>query len=161
MKRYILTVLLLSLCSLQLSAQKYVIGSELPDFKSSKSINWLYDAADLTKLWVIDFYSTKNPTSVKFYSQNVENVNRWFGGRAEIVIFNAGGDDDFLVLAQRDNDRQHFAIDTQGDIFKIFSVIYLPYTVIVDADGVLVWQGNLSTLTGDVAADILANMGSK
>ncbi len=159
LKRYIITLILTLALLIPASvyAQKFVIGSKIPEVKNEKNIDWVDSAADISKIWVVDFYSPKNPSAEKFYNENVDRVQKDFGTKAQIVIIIKKDNPDFRDLAKKDGSKFFFAINEDGKIFEALSIKYIPYTVVIDEKNRLLWQGNLSTLTTDVISKIISD----
>ncbi len=145
--------LLLSIGSV--SAQKLVIGSEVDGHKEVTSLEWLSDKPADKSVWIIDFFATNNPTSTDFYDKHLPEVLKVIDGDAKIVVLTTKSTPEFQELAKKDGDKYSFAVDTKGELYKLFGVRYIPFTVIVNHKGKILWQGNLSSLTQDIANKVL------
>ncbi|MFI3299129.1 MAG: redoxin family protein [Rikenellaceae bacterium] len=147
MKKYLITTLLLLLVSMgELCAQKLVIGSKVEGHNELTSLEWIGGTPQKDKTWIIDFFSSANPTAVRFYEEHLPRVSDLVGDEVEIIIVTTRGDDDFFELASNDGDKYHFVIDGNAELFKLLQVKFIPYTVVIDKNGKILWQGNLSDL---------------
>ncbi len=130
--------------------QKLVIGSKVPMFKGSGSVVWSPVVPSMDKeFWLVDFVSTFNPTSMRQYQENLPQIKTALGGRANIIVVGSADDLGFVELMERDSDMYYFLLDTRGDFARLFGVQFLPYSVVVDIKGRLLWQGNLGDLVVD------------
>ncbi len=155
MKKIITLLVLLLLFSFELSAQKLVIGSEVDDHKKIESVKWLSAPQSKSSVWIIDFYASSNPTAAEFYNNNISRIKATTSGRAEIVVITSKSTPEFEALAESDGNSYAFAVDTKGEFHKLLGVRYIPFTVIVNNKGKILWQGNLSTLTDKVIDQVL------
>ncbi len=145
MKKFLIILSLMMATVWSANAQKLVIGSEIDEHAEVTDLQWLTDAPDPGKTWVIDFFSTKNPTAKKYYYENIDEIAKIVGDDAEIIIVTTASSDEFEALALSDGKKCHFAVDPNRTFHKLLGVEYIPYTVVVSAQGELLWQGNLST----------------
>ncbi len=155
MKFFLNTLLLLLFCTLSAQGQKLVIGSEVDDLSKVTKDQWLSRSASSDKVWVIDFFAVKNPSSMKFYNEELPKVKSNIGDRAEVVIVSSKDSEELSELAAKDGDKYCFVTDSEGKLFKIFDVKYIPFSVVVDSKGTILWQGNISELTKEVLDSIL------
>ncbi len=147
MKKYLITTLLLLLVSMgELCAQKLVIGSKVEGHNELTSLEWIGGTPQKDKTWIIDFFSSANPTAVRFYEEHLPRIRDLAGNKAEIVIVSTKGDDKFFDLANQDGDKYHFVVDNSAALFKLLQVKFIPFTVVIDKNGKILWQGNLSDL---------------
>lgn len=130
-------------CAAPSAAQKLVIGSRVTSFKPERDLKWLTPAASDKTGWLVDFYSSKNPSCVKFY-QNLPAIAKTINGKYPIVIISRTDDAEFQQLAARDGDKYYFAVDADGKSHTAFGIQYVPYSVLINDDNEILWQGNLS-----------------
>ncbi len=145
MKKLLFMLALIVASAWGAKAQKLVIGSEVEGHLEMTDIEWLTDAPNPEKPWVIDFFSTKNPTSKKFYEENIGEVVELVGDGAEIVVITANATDEFVEMAQNCGENVSFGVDVGRHLHKAVGVEYIPYTVVLSPEGELLWQGNMST----------------
>lgn len=155
MKKIAAIIAVVFFATLCANAQKLVIGSEVEDHKKVESLEWLSEPQNRSSIWIIDFYAANNPTAVSFYDENISRIHSTVGGRAEIVLMTSKGSSEFSSLAERDGSKYAFAIDKKGEFHKLFGVRYIPFTVIVNHKGKILWQGNLSTLSDKIIEKVL------
>lgn len=153
MKRLVIIFTLAVLCAGPTAAQKLVIGSRVAAFKPDRELTWLTPPAPDKKGWLIDFYSSKNPSCVKFY-ENLPAIAKSLNGKVPIVIISRTGDDQFKELAERDGSKYYFAVDADGKSHAAFGIQYVPYSVLLNDDNEILWQGNLSKFTEQASTKI-------
>lgn len=133
------------------SAQKLVIGSETPSFKSLKDdISWLTRKPGTLPL-LIDFYQPSNPTCVDNLARllKIAESNR---GVIDVVVLTREQDDKLKELFGK----VCVGVDTTSNgFFKKCHVQYLPYTMIVDEKSRLLWHGILNALSDEMLEERL------
>lgn len=153
MKRIITLIVICLMATAPVLAQKIVIGSRMPDIRADK-IEWLTPAPPKGKAILIDFFSINNPSSVKEYSK-LANIHKTLGSKLGIVIILAVESGNLRNKVAADGSRYIFGLDIDGDIFTLFGVRYLPFYMLFNAKGEMVWQGNISTLTTTEIEELL------
>ncbi len=155
MKRILAVIALILLSTGSLFAQKLVIGSQVTDHKLVEGVKWYTTPRNPESIWIIDFYSSDNPSSVEFYSRNIDRIYGAVTDNVEIVVLSNKLTDDFKKLIEEDGAKYVFGHDSKATLFKLFGVKYIPYTVVVDNKGKVLWQGDLSKLTDSQLQKIL------
>lgn len=156
MKKFIIILLTLSCSIMCLQAQKLVAGSNVEPFKKTKGVFWVgKEYSPAKNAILIDFYSSNNPSSVSMIEKYIDNIyDKAKTFNVDIIILSATNDDEFQALAEKYEDVFYFGVDTRREVFDKFSVLYVPFSVLVDSDSKLVWQGNLSTLNDQAIKDL-------
>lgn len=133
-----------------LSAQKLVIGSRVPDFKGAQ---WLSSAPQEKRPMLIEFYNPTNPTCNKFFPK-LANIKKQHGDKVQIIVLTAqtGPEIDKLV----DDWGRDYSIgyDPTGKIYQNFNVRFLPFTLIINSNSEIFWQGNLGNLPSDILGKV-------
>lgn len=145
MKRLFAIVAILAATLTPSLAQKIVIGSRVPDIRSEKQMEWLTPIPEKGRAMLIDFFSSDNPSCVKGYAL-LGTVAGKLGVNVTVVVLSASDSEQFRALAAADGGKYCFAIDEDDDIFNAFAVRYLPFYMLVNAKGEMVWQGDISNL---------------
>lgn len=153
MRRFTLIFTLAICCVTICTAQKIVVGSRISQFKPDKELVLVSGKKIVDGAMIIDFFSSKNPSCKDFYTQ-LERIAQKTGNNCSILVISSTLDDDFEALSKKDQDKYSFAIDHKGSVFALFAVQYLPYSVALNSQAEVVWQGNLSNLTDDIIEKI-------
>ena len=140
---------------LPVSAQKLVIGSEIPSFRSLKDdILWMTEMPEERPI-LIDFYQPSNPTCVA----NLKRLSRIAESKRadlDVVVMTKEPDESLKVWSGI----KYIGVDTiGGDFFEKCHVQYLPYTMLVDEKSRLLWHGILNTLSDEMLDEILREYG--
>lgn len=144
--KYIISLLVLTAAFIgSAGAQKLVIGSRVPSIKGDKDVEWLSSAPTKDKAMLIDFFSTDNPSCIKEYALLKPIIEQW-EAELDIVIISQGDSPEFRSMVDADGGRYSFALDADGNVFAAYGVRYLPFYMLVNAKGEMIWQGNISTL---------------
>lgn len=144
--KYIISLLALTAALIgSAGAQKLVIGSRVPAIKGDKDVEWLSSAPAKDKAMLIDFFSADNPSCAKEYALLKPIIEQW-DTKLDIVIISQGDTPEFRSMVDADGGRYSFALDADGSVFTAYGVRYLPFYMLVNAKGEMIWQGNIATL---------------
>lgn len=143
MKRYLLVLLVLLFCSVTTYGQRLMIGEKLPDMNS---VEWLErQPVNNKRAYVIEFLHTKSQPSANRLDVLADIAKNM--PRLDIItIFKEPqGAVTTFVGAQRSN--LYSAIDEGGKIFTKYGIRFVPFSIVVDHKGIILWFGNSSLLT--------------
>ena len=127
-------------------AQKLIIGSKTPDLKG---VEWKTSAPQTGKATLIEFYQSTNESSSKLYLKLAKIASK-YGGAIDIVVLTREDNATINSLVQQDGSRYSFGYDADGTVYDAYGVKFVPFTMLVDSKGNLLWQGNLSNITDQV-----------
>lgn len=122
--------------------QKLVIGSQIPSFKG---ITWLTAPPKTDKDMLIDFYQSTNPSCEKFLPTLAPRYDL-LAPKLSFVILTREQGPAIDKLVNSLGARYSIGYDPTGDAFNAFNVKYLPYSILVDEKGKILWIGNLGNL---------------
>jgi len=145
MKKILLLAIMAACINQAGLAQKLIIGSKVPDFKGVK---WQSTAPVQGKAKLVEFYSATNPTSAKLYS-NLAGIQSKYSN-IEIIVLYREDNPEMSQLASRDGSKYLFGYDANGTTYDALGVKFLPFTMLIDSKGNLLWQGNLSNINDQV-----------
>lgn len=127
-------------------SQKLVIGSQRP---SMRGIQWQNKSPKLNKPLLIEFYHHDNSSSREFLDL-LSEIKQQSRGNLEIVILTRDGGKSLAHLNQYYGDEYLIGYDPTGAVFSSFGVKYIPYSILSDRKGNLLWIGNLSSFDMDL-----------
>lgn len=132
-------------------AQKLAIGAKAPELQVAE---WLNQSPDDGKARLIDFFHTSSDEAVSL----LEQMNAYaakFDNRLAVIIIarEEGGKVSPVVL--KDSPKYHAALDEGGKTFAGFGVTVVPFGVITDARGKVLWFGNPTQLDEQVLEKLL------
>ncbi len=140
---YLSLILGLTLMSTSMaSAQKLVIGSEMP---SLKGVKWKNHTPQDEMAMLIEFFHNGNASSNKFFKE-LEDIHAKYSGKLQIVVLTRDDDESLDFLKSACGDKYVIGHDPTGEVFTSFGVKYLPFSMLFNAKGELCWLGNLGTL---------------
>lgn len=140
MKRLIGYMLLLLLVSGagSVQAQRLAVGEKAPDMKIR---GWLGEkpATDGKSMFVEFFFSTSRQCVGNL--DNMDNLARKFQNVVFVVVTKEGAEKIGAIEALKKRGF-HVALDEEGRTFAAYGVNYVPFGVLLDRKGKVLWQGN-------------------
>ena len=145
MKR-ILFLLIPALIALpQCFGQKLVIGDRMPELKIK---SWIGTTPQLeNKALMVEFYHSSNKASAKRLHL-LNELGKSAVERLTVVVITRERSDSVLNLLTAGKPSYYVALD-DGKIATAFNAQYVPYSVIANRRGRVVWLGNPITLTNE------------
>lgn len=155
MKRSAMVILTLTAAALAyappLCAQKLAIGERAPEISVGE---WLTPKPHANKARLIYFYHSASPQSAAMLpelNRYAENFADWL----EVVVI-ARETKEKVQAALMDNKPKYYAaIDSDGKTFAAYGVKVVPFGVIVDAKGKIMWFGNPAQLDNSALNKLL------
>ncbi len=149
-------VFIAALVFMAATAQVLVIGEKVPDFKVREWIVMDKPVPVPQKMILVEFFHPSNAGSVKRLAELDRLAGEYPAGLTVTVITK----DDSEVSRKMLRDasaRYHAGIDDAGRTFAAFGVQYVPYAVLVDPKGRLLWMGNPATMDDSIIENNLEN----
>lgn len=147
MKRYILILLTLLFCSVTTYGQRLMIGEKLPEMNS---VEWLdQQPVRSKKAYVIEFLHTKSGPSATRLNM-LTNIATNIPSLDIIIMFKEPSSTvtEFVSTFIEDQNIRLFpAIDKEGRAFTRYGIRFVPFSIVVDKKGSILWFGNSSLLT--------------
>ena len=78
-----------------------------------------------------------------------------YGDRLAVIVVTREKDDAVISSLLGGNPSYRVGYDGDGSVFSAFSARYVPYSVIYDKRGRILWVGNPSSLSAADVADII------
>lgn len=94
---------------------------------------------------LVEFYVSRSPSS----EERIRALSKMasdYSGQLNVVLVTREGNDVIESHFRGKNYPFHVALDDNDRTFKAFGVQYLPYAVMLDSRGRVVWFGNPTTL---------------
>lgn len=143
MKRLLLFVCLLGMVFTAAATSKFAIGDRAPELRIKEYLTGGPKADNLPKL--IEFFHSASAPSLERLPALSDLAGQYKGKLNVIVISRESSD--ALRRAVGDNPSFFAAVDDGGKTFAAYDVQYVPFAVIVDSKGRIVWLGNPGTLS--------------
>lgn len=127
----------------RLSAQRLVVGGRAPELAVSE---WL-TAAPVTedRTVMVEFFHSANRNSAARIAA-LDEIARNYAGRLCVVVVTR--QDEPQARAMLLDGQPHYSVgyDADGTVSAAFAANYIPYAVIYDRRGRVLWAGNPSSL---------------
>lgn len=131
---------------LAVQAQNMVVGDKAPELKVKE---WLYGAPKPGGVMFIEFFHSSSKPCLARLAPIGEMANKYKGKLNVVVISHESAANVDEVVGQ--GEHPYFvAIDEEGKTFAAYGVQYVPFGVLVDARGRIVWFGNPGSLSAQV-----------
>lgn len=150
MKRALLLLTMIA-TSLSLTGQNLVIGDKTPELKVK---SWLSATPSTNEKFVmIEFFHSSNKNSAERAAE-LNNLARAYGGSLVVIVVIKDQDSEARNLLITGNQSYYVAVD-DGKTFTSFGAQYIPYAVISDKKGRVVWLGNPGSLKSNDVKTII------
>ncbi|MDL2230709.1 TlpA family protein disulfide reductase [Alistipes sp. OttesenSCG-928-L06] len=153
MKKLILSILISLLTVAAAQAQRLVIGERAPEVRVSE---WVSGgaAAVAGKPYLLDFFHSSNDQCVANLPK-LNDFQRAYSGRLTVVVIARETADKVTPFVAGKGYGFHVGLDEGGKTFANYGVRFVPFAVLVDTKGKLVWTGNAATLSDDIISKAL------
>ena len=142
MKRFLVLAVLVLAGITAASGQKLVIGEKAPDLSVSE---WMPSQPDLAgKARLIDFYHGLNK-DCQAQLTKLNSLASQHSGSMVVMIVSKDGKNAANKPGGLDKN-YYTAYDSGGKTFNAYGIQYVPFSVLLDTRGKVVWFGNISTL---------------
>ncbi len=131
------------------AAQVLVIGEKVPDFRIKEWVSMRKPVPAPQKMMLVEFFHSSNPGSVGRLAVLDRLAAEYPAGLTVAVLVK---EDTLEVIRQlRDASYLYYiGIDDGGRTFGAFGVQYVPFAVLIDPKGRLLWMGNSTTMDQEV-----------
>lgn len=125
------------------SAQKLVIGEKAPELKVAE---WLSgEPSTEGKALLIEFFHTSSKPSVARL-ETLDSLANRYSDRLNVAVVSKEAKERVEEILQPGSRAYYPALDDAGRTFESFGVSFVPFGVLVDKKGRVVWFGNPSSL---------------
>lgn len=151
MKRTLLMAALL-FAALPLAAQRLIIGERAPELKVER---WLTSAPSTTnKAVMVEFFHSSNPQGTERLAR-LDELARNNKDKLTVVVVTRENDTVVTGRILEGNPSYYVGYDGEGTAFTSFEARYVPYSVIYDKRGRVLWVGNPSSLSNTEVEEII------
>ena len=154
MKKLLCIALIIFATSLILSAQQRVeVGSRAPRIGD---VEWISDRleVDNTKALMVEFFHSANKDCCNHIAP-LNNIARDYRQRMDVLMLTREPSEQVADMLLHEYQYFYVATNENGSVFRLFDVTHVPYAVIVNTKGFIVWAGNPLTLTDKTIEKIL------
>lgn len=143
MKRIIFILTFFLLSTTMLSAQKLIIGDRAPELKVKEWITPKPSYEGSARL-VEFFFSTSKPSVDRIAA--LETIAQKYKGKLAVIVIAKESKEKVAGII---GNSKHYAaaLDDASRTFDTYGVQFVPYCVLIDSKGHIVWFGNSSSLT--------------
>lgn len=143
MKRFILSIILVLFAANGLIAQNIVIGERAPDLKVKE---WLgpKPAEGLPRL-IEFFYSSSAPSLDRLAP--LDKLATKYASKMSVVLIAKESREKIMEVVKPSTRKFSTALDDAGKSFSSYGVQFVPFSVLVDSRGKVLWMGNSASLT--------------
>lgn len=141
-----LVTLALTISAATLSAQKLVIGERAPELKVQQ---WLISAPAVDgKAIMVEFFHPANKKSAERITK-LNSLASTNGDKMIVIVLVRDDSDNAKSILTSGNPSYYPAIDDAGKTFSTFGIKYIPYAVLYDKRGRILWVGNPSSISNN------------
>ncbi len=129
------------------SAQTIITGEKTPELKVSQWLNSNKIRSDTPTL--LEFFVSQSIPSQKRLPI-LDALAKQYKGGLNIIIISKENQNKIMPLLNGKDYSFAVAIDDEGKTFSNYGVQFVPFSVLTDAKGKVVWFGNSCHLTNDI-----------
>lgn len=126
--------------------QRIVIGDRAPELKAH---SWLTAKPNLDgKSVMVEFFHSTNKYSVSRLRE-LDRLARSSNGKLAVVVVTREHDPKVKSLITNGGPAYYAMLDDAGKTFTAYGTKFVPYAVIYDRKGRVIWLGNPTSLTNE------------
>ena len=142
MKRLLILTLAL-LGTHTLSAQSVEVGAHAPRIRG---VEWISDEPEKrARAMMVEFFHSTNEDC----REHIDHLNALasdFRYEMDVVVLTREPSEQVAYMLLHEYQFFYVATDERGDMFRSFGVNHVPYAVIINPRGIIIWVGNPLTL---------------
>ena len=148
MKKTLFLIAALACMAFGAKAQRLIIGERAPELRISQ---WLGEIrpADEHKARLVEFFHSSNKICLERL-QVLDELAQKYGNSLEVIVFAKEPSTKIIEVVQPAERKFATALDDAGRTFTLYGVRFVPFTVLTDSRGRVVWFGNPSSLTEEI-----------
>lgn len=131
--------------------QRLIIGEKAPDFRASEWLNNHTPAGK--KNILIEFFHSPSEPSLRRLPELDALARRY--PQMEVIVVSREPKEKLAPLFESGNYAFFIAIDEGGRTFTNYGIQFIPFSVLLDSRGRVLWFGNSSQLTDDIINQLL------
>lgn len=153
MKRLFCILLATLATTLTLSAQRVEVGSKAPLIGQ---VEWISDTPQLgERFLMVEFFHSANE-DCRAHIDPCNAISHTFLEQMDVVVLTKEPSEQVTSLLMHEYQFFYAASDESGKTFQAFGANHVPFAVIVDLQGVVIWTGNPWTLSKDIIENLIA-----
>ncbi|MCD7970805.1 MAG: redoxin domain-containing protein [Alistipes sp.] len=141
MKKQVL-ILAALMCTVTAVAQKLVIGEKAPDIRAAE---WLWGRPADGKARFIEFFHGGSSQCTDRLT-DIASLAVKLGDRMDVILVSRETAENILKATGDKSGTYFAAVDDGGKTFEAYSVRFVPFGVLVDRKGRILWFGNPASL---------------
>ncbi|MBO7300351.1 MAG: TlpA family protein disulfide reductase [Tidjanibacter sp.] len=151
MKRILILIFTL-LGTLSLSAQRVDVGARAPRIRG---VEWISDEPEKSKrALMVEFFHSSNEDC----REHIDHLNALasdYRHEMDVVMLTREPAEQVAYMLLHEYQFFYVATDESGDMFRSFGVSHVPFAVIINPKGTIVWMGNPLTLNNKTLKKLL------
>ncbi len=153
MKRVLVIILLIASAVSHISAQNVEVGAYAPPIGN---VEWISDKPELSpeKFLLIEFFHSANSDCRKEIEECNERA-RIYRDTMDVIVLTREPSEQVAGMLLHQYQYFYVATDESGETFRSFGTNHVPYALIVNPKGAIVWAGNPVRLTTTTIDKIL------
>lgn len=146
MKRllYIVLAVVATMQTFSLCAQRVEVGSRAPLIGD---VEWISDPLEASgKCLMVEFFHSSNKDS----REHIDHLNALacdYRHQMDVLMLTREPSEQVAGMLLHEYQYFYVATDESGKLFRSFDVKHVPYAVIINPKGIIVWAGNPLTLS--------------
>ncbi|MFI3330971.1 MAG: hypothetical protein R3Y38_04125 [Rikenellaceae bacterium] len=150
MRHFLLLIAIFLGLNFTSSAQTLQLGAKAPDIKIKE---WINGKPNLKKAHLVEFFHTASKPT-KTHIQTLNNIAKKHKDHLS-VIFLTKEDKQKLIDVLGENSDFYLAVDAAGKTFQNYDIQFVPFCVLIDQRGKMLWFGNPNSLTDKLISQYL------
>lgn len=149
MKLKIAAVFIFALALQAVAAQTLVVGEKVPDFRVREWADMRRPMAAPHRMMLVEFFHSSNQESVNRLAE-LNRLAKQYAGGLTVIVITKEESPEVAGMLRKASALYYIGTDDNSRTFTAFGVQYVPYAVLIDPKGRLLWMGNSTTMTADV-----------
>lgn len=152
MKRLLCIIVALVATTLTLKAQRVEVGSIAPQIQG---VEWISDTPQLgDRALMVEFFHSSNE-DCRTHIDLCNSLSHHFLDKMDVVMLTREPSEQVASLLMHEYQFFYVAADESGATFRAFGVNHVPFAVIIDDSGEVVWIGNPWALTKEIIEKLI------
>lgn len=133
------------------AAQKAIIGQRAPEIKIAQ---WLTEKPTEERTQLLVFYHSTSKQATDQLCE-LDDLAKKYGDKLDVTVLAREKEDKVRPMILDSPHNFHVALDDNGKTFSNFGVQYVPFSVLMDARGKVLWFGNPAQLDAKTLTKLL------
>lgn len=153
MKRFLCILATCVATTLSLSAQSVEIGSRAPRIRD---VVWISDRLEEgdNKALMVEFFHSSNK-ECRNHIDTLNNIARDYRHKMDVLMLTREPSEQVAGMLLHEYQYFYVATNESGSMFRLFDVTHVPYAVVINPKGFIIWAGNPLTLTNKTIEKLL------